>query len=662
MASKVEDLPAGGTDCIDVCSGANEDIELQNILSHCGDDKQGTSIDFNNTRVPSQVEGKSFHYLNKILFRDILYHLINDHIIFHAVKTEECGGDSQNEVLLEDRSAVETSPLAEPKGICNSNIQDLYNTQIIPWDTLSKYLHPLLLYAGKEAALGIHNFRYLLYFLWIPGCEWGLHSVFKQRYENAYTDNVLSSCHFELNVNSLPHFPYYQITHTRIDNSSKNQQHLCHNNSPMYFLGIMFCSYVIPIMVCLAWFYFMYGRYGSLQLFSSSLTARLKTSNFVIQALLVVVMIPVNIVMAFLFTFIIMPLILMLALPNVVLRIKCIDVGLNKFVEPSQILFLYMLRFLQKFLTQISSVPMVATYHTVNWDEDRFMSVWMIGTVCLYLIFVSINFLRNRQFLVAFIDAFERILPLCLTLWSHGDVILDIIQTKKYYTLAYHKYKSISPMYFILSITSFITPLLLCFIMLIWRHRGFKILEYVMVKKIQSFNLILRCFLRMIDIVIGIPTYLMLSLIFCYILVPYIMTKNGLEQLLKGIDENRKLDVDPCCLIKKWSKGNYNGIFEFYGFVNIRSKTIPVVSIFEQLGEASIQTGLAIVYLANNFKDINKLDTFLGLPFPISAISLTFSVGSFLIGVFRLSKIGYSYCTKKKWQAIEQHDSNTFKL
>ena len=205
--------------------------------------------------------------------------------------------------------------------------------------------------------------------------------------------------------------------------------------------------------------------------------------------------------MAFLFTFIIMPLILMLALPNVVLRMKCIDVGLNKFVKPSEILFLYMLRFLQRFLSEIASVPMVATYHVVNWDEDRFMFVWMIGAECLYSIFVSINFLRNRQFLVAFIDAFKRILPLCLTLWSHGDVILDIIQTNKYHKLAYYDYKdipySISPMYFILSITSFITPLLLCFIMLIWRHRGFKILEFMIGKKIQSFNLILRCFLKL---------------------------------------------------------------------------------------------------------------------------------------------------------------------
>ena len=83
----------------------------------------------------------------------------------------------------------------------------------------------------------------------------------------------------------------------------------------------------------------------------------------------------------------------------------------------------------------------------------------------------------------------------------------------------------------------------------------------------------------------------------------------------------------------------------------MRSKTLPIVSSFEQLGEASIQTCLAIVYLANNFKDINKLDTFLGLPFPISVVSLTFSVVSFLIGIFRLSKIVYS-CTKKTYRIV----------
>ena len=123
------------------------------------------------------------------------------------------------------------------------------------------------------------------------------------------------------------------------------------------------------------------------------------------------------------------------------------------------------------------------------------------------------------------------------------------------------------------------------------------------------------------------------------------MFKYGKDQLLKGIDDERKM------------KGQINGILEFYGFFDMKAKTIPIISSFEQLGEASIQTGLAVVFLVNNYEIIHKLDCegthgdftgdcVLGLRFPISVISLIFSVISFLLGFCRIAKIVYSYCTK----------------
>ena len=178
--------------------------------------------------------------------------------------------------------------------------------------------------------------------------------------------------------------------------------------------------------------------------------------------------------------------------------------------------------------------------HFNNEYFTSYISISIFSGEIASLIRFIINVLRNRKFYRSFLDAFKRILPLSSTLWSFGDVILDVIQTMKYYKLAYHKY-SISRMYFMLSMISFIAPSIMCFFMMVCRHRGFQILYFFIGNKINSFSRPVKYLLSIFEILVGIPIYLMLSLVFCFILVPCIMFRYGKDQLLKGLDDERKM-------------------------------------------------------------------------------------------------------------------------
>ena len=139
------------------------------------------------------------------------------------------------------------------------------------------------------------------------------------------------------------------------------------------------------------------------------------------------------------------------------------------------------------------------------------------------------------------------------------------------------------------------------------------------------------------EIFVGVPTYFVLSVIFCYLIIPMIITRHGVVTITKGVDEDRPIDWDPFNFIS--TNTRKDGLLDFYGFKNVKSKLVPLLSGIEQLGEASIQTIVSLIFITQNYEFISREDTFLGVPCPVSIISCVFSIVSLLIGFLHLSRI-----------------------
>ena len=129
--------------------------------------------------------------------------------------------------------------------------------------------------------------------------------------------------------------------------------------------------------------------------------------------------------------------------------------------------------------------------------------------------------------------------------------------------------------------------------------------------------------------------HLFLSILFCYIVIPCTLVKNGLETVRKGIDGERNIELDPFCIISRVTKSNCHGILDFYGFGELKSKDLPLLGGIEQIGEASVQTIITLVFIINHHNDYPELTTFLGLHFETSALSFGLSAVSLLFGFYR---------------------------
>ena len=133
---------------------------------------------------------------------------------------------------------------------------------------------------------------------------------------------------------------------------------------------------------------------------------------------------------------------------------------------------------------------------------------------------------------------------------------------------------------------------------------------------------------------------------FYYAVIPLILIKHGLNTIqYGGKHEEELVDWDPLKLMSRHSQ--FKGLLHFYGFTSVKAKYLPLLSAIEHVSEAVIQTPLTLIFLVNNYDYVSETDTFLGLPFPVSILSLIFSVVSFSVGVFRISKV-YRYFQEEK--------------
>ena len=71
---------------------------------------------------------------------------------------------------------------------------------------------------------------------------------------------------------------------------------------------------------------------------------------------------------------------------------------------------------------------------------------------------------------------------------------------------------------------------------------------------------------------------------------------------------------------------------EFHKIISL--KMLLLWKLFENVGEALLQFVLGIVYVANNYGHVHETETTWGFQVPITIISLIFSLGNFIIGMF----------------------------
>ena len=224
------------------------------------------------------------------------------------------------------------------------------------------------------------------------------------------------------------------------------------------------------------------------------------------------------------------------------------------------------------------------------------------------------------------VKAVKRVIRLLTALWMWVDMALDVNQTITYYYLIrgfeengeYHdwalKYKeetndtrlqTISPGYFYTACAVWIIPpVLLSFWSLVFGYLLFPLV----------FNAIFRCNIDDIEgrkkWFIYYPLELICSILIIYVVIPYAALKNGVKHLINGeVDENEEL------------------------IGGINPKMLPLVKLFEIIGEALPQFILTLVFVCNNYPFLKDNDTYFGIPIPVSVISLMFSFGSLIMGV-----------------------------
>ena len=516
------------------------------------------------------------------------------------------------------------------------SVKDLFAGDAFPWKNLSKICQ--IRTSNKIADLA-HGVKKLIYFLYSISFIFSVigHSIKIHRtYKEAYTQTNCSQ-YYIYNFESSTHERIFVRTNLGNGTDSK-----C-DNSPIYFFGVVFAE-LLRVSICMGWFYAIDSRYGVLKLCSEEVIIYARDMKIFVQLPIILMALPMNVIIATIFTYIALPIIVMLAIFNWIIECSCVNGVMERYLDKSEIVFLYLVLTIQDVTSFCSGCVLTIVGATqFHLEYDTYVNIVCV-LHCGILIYRVLHIARNRIYFEIFVAMIFRILPFLLAIWEHADVILDIVQANKYKRLSATgsimedgTTYSISHNYFLLSVTSFIFPVVLTFALILYNYKGFKVLELTLGDDARYSKFIVTCFFVVAEITVGIPTYLFLSAIFCYIVIPAILTRHGIHTIAKGQDEDRPIDWDPFQIISKLT--GLKGILDLYGFKDVRSNCLPLISGIEQLGEASIQTILSLIFISNNYEFISKEDAFLGVPCPVSLLSLIFSIVSLLIGFCQMSNI-----------------------
>ena len=163
-----------------------------------------------------------------------------------------------------------------------------------------------------------------------------------------------------------------------------------------------------------------------------------------------------------------------------------------------------------------------------------------------------VNIYVNRHLFMIFLETLNRILPSILSIWSQEDVFLNILQARKYYELAYGnntfsntgEIYRVSPLYFTFSIVFFVMPVLFVFVFRIYVNKGFKILRLWNGETIQNETPAKRVFDSIFEVILGVPIYLISSVLFCYVVIPIILINHGLTVIREGPSIDDSIDIN----------------------------------------------------------------------------------------------------------------------
>ena len=262
----------------------------------------------------------------------------------------------------------------------------------------------------------------------------------------------------------------------------------------------------------------------------------------------------------------------------------------------------------------------------------------------------------NNPMIIAILWVFKRFSSLFLAIWIIIDMSLDVNQT---YTFCEHAYQingtyntwalnymndtnstyhhSVSTWYFDIACAVWITPptlLSLFFSYLnfegLCKHKNegterdddfnpFGTSSQIFGEYSENF-LVPFPYGKLFNFSIAIlylPIDILASSICIYVFIPLAALESGLTIAWNGgIDEDKVL------------------------FVGITSRDIPGLKLFEVIGEALPQIVLAIIFAANNYAFLSKNDLVFGIPIPTTLVSILFSFGSLMMGLYN----GYNVC------------------
>ena len=576
----------------------------------------------------------------------------------HNTKTNSGESDEQkNKQQVNNLSSV-----AKEDENTSSTFKGLLTTSVFPWDIFSKHVPKRI----NRVALKMGNLaQAMMFLLWIP------HNVYIQFFitiniPTFYSSEYLEakencSTYYLFNLTTFKHYVFDLKETTGFNESTVDAR--C-RHLPIVVFGNV-AIWLMNGLMGVGWAWTVDRRYGFLKITHETVVTNLRQRHIMIQLPIILTLIPINIIVSIIlvvFGIRFVPFMATLIyIIKVIIRLttgstspkNAIDRIRGTLFRDSDLSFMYLFITLLDALTGLITVVLLLftgnMSHPVILEPFRKAKYFRIA----YLIYRLIQIYKAKTHFERFRAVITRTVPFLTALWSVIDVILDVLQTRKYKVLSDCQSLEklvcnsliicISPLFFTFSIASFVFPVILCFMALLIGHK-----ESAFHINVDTYcsNRLLVTFCYILKMLVLPLLYLPISVIMYYAIVPIIMIKNGLDTIRKGEDAERSSDWDPFKLITKYS--GYKGILDLLGFGFVKARHIPLLSGIEQLGEASIQTILAAIFIFRNqnecwFEDFDKL---LGVPFPTSILSLIFSTVSVIIAIKRL--VGIAYDKTKK--------------
>ena len=479
----------------------------------------------------------------------------------------------------------------------------------------------------------------------------------KQNCTHYYLFNMTSFEHY-INEESVYHPSYVEGTHncSNYEKEDAGPDEAEHIDNCLHLPIFVFCviaTLALRTLMGIGLSYSIDRRYGFLRFRNKNVVIKLRQMHIMIQLPIILILIPFNIAVSIMLPCLVIPLVLSVASFNCAYKIIAkVDYTISNrrslgtkfsserygtiFFKDKEITFLYMYEALQ----DLMPFPMwIFVYAWVGYETKFFVILEPFRKVRplinAYMVYRLIQLYKARSHFRPLLSAFKRTIPLFQAFWSLVDIILDIMQTRKYKLLSITI--CISPLYFRLSIASFIFPVIICFITLLMKQKN-TIFSPKAQNKSRSYTLSgMLCYVvRNIALFL---LYLVIAVVLYYVILPIVLVKISLDTIRKGEDEERLEDWDPFKLVSRYT--GYRGILGLLGFTSVKSKHMPLITGVEQLGEASIQTALSMVFIYQNYGDhwFNEHDKLFGVQFPIFILSLVFSLVSFLSGIIQLALI-----------------------